>query len=53
MINTNFSDHVIESDDGHFKGSSAHMVDLGMYEFKSLNTRKITPRKQLKNTYAG
>ena len=27
------------------------MVDLGKYEFKDLNTRKITPEEQFKNAY--
>ena len=38
-----FSDHVLEADDGHFKGSTATMVDLVTYEFKYLNTGRITP----------
>ena len=38
-----FSDHIIESDDGPFEGSTAPMVDLSTYEFKDLNTGEITP----------
>ena len=34
-LNLNLSYHVIEADDGHFKGSTASMVDLGTYEFKT------------------
>ena len=30
-LNLKFSDHVIEADDGPFKGSTAPMVDLGTY----------------------
>ena len=41
-LNLKFSDHVIKPYDGTFKGSTAPMVDLGMYEFKYLNTGKIT-----------
>ena len=32
-LNLKFSEHVIESDDGPFKGSTTPMVDLGMYVF--------------------
>ena len=39
-----FSKHVIESDDGPFKGSTTPMVDLGTYICKYLNTGKITPK---------
>ena len=38
-----FYDHDIEADDGSFKGSIETMVDLGTYEFKSLNTTESTP----------
>ena len=31
VLNLKLSDHVIESDDGTLKGSTAHMVDLGTY----------------------
>ena len=31
VLNLKSSDHVIESDDGTLKGSTAHMVDLGTY----------------------
>ena len=37
------SDHVIEADDGNFKYYMATMVDMGTYEFKDINTGKITP----------
>ena len=33
-LNLKLSDHVIESDDGSFKGSTSPMVDMGEYEFK-------------------
>ena len=39
VLNLKYSDHVIESDGGPVKGYLAPMVDLGMYEFKDLNTR--------------
>ena len=41
-INLKWYDHVIEADYGTFKGSTEPMVDLGTYEFKYLNTGKIT-----------
>ena len=37
------SEHVIKVDYGPFNGSTIHMVDLGMYIFKDLNTGKVTP----------
>ena len=37
-------EHVTESDDGTFKGSTTPMVDLGIYIFKYLNKGKITPK---------
>ena len=51
-LNLKYSDHVIETDDGTLKGSTAPMVDLGKYEFKYLNTRKITPEVQFTNNYS-
>ena len=38
-----FSDNVIESDGGTFKGSTTPMVDLVTYELKKLNKGEITP----------
>ena len=32
ILNLRLSDHVIEADDGPFKGYTAPMFDLGMYE---------------------
>ena len=43
-LNIKLYDHVIEAGDRLFKGLKAPMVGLGMYEFKNLNTGKITPR---------
>ena len=40
-LNFKLSDHSIESDDGHFKVSTTPMVDLGVYDFKDLNTGKL------------
>ena len=34
-LNLKFSEHVIEADDGPFKGSTTPMVDLVMYKFNS------------------
>ena len=42
-LNLKFYEHVIEADDGLFKGSTTPMVDLGTYGFKYLNTGTITP----------
>ena len=43
-LNLNFSDHVIEAYDVPLKSLMESMVDLGEYEFKNLNTGKITPK---------
>ena len=43
VLNIKFSDHVIESYYGHFKGYTAPMFDLGAYEFKGINIENITP----------
>ena len=51
-LNIKFSDNVIEADDGPFKGSTAPMVDLGMYSFTYLNAGNITPDKVFTNYYA-
>ena len=50
-LNIKFSDHVIESDDEPFKGSTAPMVDVFMYEFKNLNIGNITPEQSFMNDY--
>ena len=42
-LNLKLYDLVIEADDRYFKSSTVLMVDLGKYEFKYLNTGKITP----------
>ena len=44
--------HIIEVYDVPFKGSTATMVDLGKYEFKYLETGKITPEESFMNDYA-
>ena len=38
-LNIKKSQHVIEAYDGPFIESTSHMVDLGAYIFKDLNTR--------------
>ena len=50
-LNIKFFDHVIEADDGTFIGSTTPMFDLGTYEFKILNTGKITPKELFTNAY--
>ena len=41
----------MESDDGTLKGYTTPMDDLVTYEFKNLNTGKITPKELFTNTY--
>ena len=41
-LNLKLSEHVIESDDGPFKGYTTPMVHLDTYIFKDLNTGKIS-----------
>ena len=50
-LNLKLYQHFIESDDGPFNGSTAHMVDLGTYIFKYLNLGKITPEESFTNSY--
>ena len=42
-LNLKWYDHVIEAEDGHFKGYMAPMVDMGTHEFTYLETGKIIP----------
>ena len=49
-LDIKFSEHIIEADDGPFKGSTTPMVDLGKYTFKILNTDTITSAEYF--TYA-
>ena len=44
-LNLKLSEHVIKADDGPFNGSTTHVVHLGTYIYKDLNTRKITPEE--------
>ena len=50
-LNLKFSYHVIEAGDGTFKGSTSPMVYLGEYEFKDLETGKITPEGLFMKAY--
>ena len=52
-LNLKLSEHVIEADDGTFKGSTIPTVDLGMYIFRYLNTGEITPEESFTNAYVG
>ena len=45
------SKHVIEAGNGHFKGSTTPMVDLGTYVFADLNIGNITPEESFNNAY--
>ena len=51
VLNLKLSEHVIKVDDGHVKGYTTPMVDLGTYIFKDLNKGKIAPEKLFTNTY--
>ena len=51
-LNLKFSDHVIEADDGNFKGSTAPMFDMGNYEFKDFNAGKIAPEEPFMKAYS-
>ena len=37
VLNLKLSEHIIEADDGPFKGSTTPMVDLDAFIFKDLN----------------
>ena len=50
-LNIKCSYPIIEAYYGPFKGSTAPMVDLVMYEFKYLNTGKFSPEKFFMNAY--
>ena len=43
VLNLKCSEHVVEADDGPFKGSTTSMFDFDTCMFKDLNTGKITP----------
>ena len=45
VLNRKFSYHVIEAYDGPFIVATAHMVDLGTYVFKYLNTGEVKPEE--------
>ena len=45
VLSLKLSDHIIKAYDGPFKGYTTPMIDLGTYEFKDLNTDKITPEE--------
>ena len=41
-LNLKFFKHVIKSDSQPLKGSTAPIVDSGIYRFKNINTGKVT-----------
>ena len=49
VLNLKLSDYIIGAYDGTFKGMMSPMVDLVKYEFKYLNTGKITPKELFTN----
>ena len=46
-LNIKLYDHIIEADDGPYKSSTAPKVDLGTYEFKDINTAKLSLNNRL------
>ena len=42
-LNLKSSEHIIEADDGPFKGYTTPIVDFGAYISNDLNKGKITP----------
>ena len=50
-LNLKLSKHVIKADDGPFMGATAHMVDLGAYVFRDLNTGEINPEESFTEAY--
>ena len=51
VLNLKLSEHVIKVDDGHVKGYTTPMVDLGTYEFKYLNTGETAPEEFFTNAH--
>ena len=52
VLNLKWSKHSIETYDGPLKGSTSLMYDLVSYDFKDLNTGKITLDEYFTNAYA-
>ena len=50
-MNLKLSEHAIEADYEHLKGSKTPILHLGTYIFKDLNTGKITPDYFFTNDY--
>ena len=50
-IKSKISKHVIKTGFGTLKGSTAPGIDFNTYEFKNLNTGKITPEEYFINAY--
>ena len=46
-LNLELYDHVIEANDGTFKGCTVSMVDLGMHEFEDLNIEQLHLKNRL------
>ena len=51
LLNIKLYYRAIEVYDGSFKGSMSPMFDMGVYEFKDLNTGGITPEEFFMNDY--
>ena len=50
-LNLKLHEKPIKSDDGSLEESLVSMVDLSTYEFKAVNTGKITPQESFMNAY--
>ena len=51
LLDIKLSYHVIEAYEKPFKGSKAPIVDMGTYEFKGLNSGKITSEEMFMDAY--
>ena len=52
VLNIRFYEHIIEADDVPFKGYTTLMVDMGTYEFKDVNTGKVTTKETFTDAHA-
>ena len=51
LLDIKLSDHIIEAYEKHFKGSKAPIVEMVAYEFKGLNSGKITYEEMFMDAY--
>ena len=50
-LNPKLSNHVVEGDDGPFKGSTTPVFDMSMYDFTYFETGKITLEEMFMKSY--